>query len=246
MRGIYQFINKFVFFFALGGASPLFAITLDELFWDSPSQIAFLPYDLVATFLDDETRSFLIKSHNKGTLSYIVGSGAFDLGKDSYRFDRIENETIFLTNQNGVQVKVAAARGHVRSNIKASFDGSNLPPSARSKMEFYSGDRPLEELRMFAQKIGVPSALTNFLSVLPERGRSRSGRPGWLLNDKLPPAFFAIVPFEKGDLILSIDGISAHDIEDVMAYVKAQEISKLYKVEIERDKKLKIIEIYIE
>ena len=248
MGHIFNIVTRFSSV-ALGvflGPNFLYAVTLDELFWDTPQQIEFLPYNLIASFSDADYNSFLIESQDKGELIFIAGSDLVEIETVAYRFSRLENNAIFLTGENGLMAKIAASISLDQPFVKELPQITSSSASARPKMAFYAGATTLQNIQALAQRVGLPPALSNTLRALPAPARSLSGRPGWLLNDSLPPAFFAMSMFQRGDIILTVDGISAHDVEDVMNYVQTQDRSKRYQVELERDKRLKMIAVYVD
>ena len=120
----------------------------------------------------------------------------------------------------------------------------------RPKTGFYQGTTPIEAVRDLAERLGVPAPISAALRSAPttgrsRTGRSRSGRPGWKLDDSLPPTFFALSPFQQGDIILTVDGVSAHDVDGLMNYIEQQDRYKRYKVELQRGDRLKMIEVYV-
>ena len=51
-------------------------------------------------------------------------------------------------------------------------------------MGYSPEDLDLEEAKAIALGLGVPKFLIENLNVLPVRGKSRTGRPGWKLTNK--------------------------------------------------------------
>jgi S1-C subfamily serine protease len=76
---------------------------------------------------------------------------------------------------------------------------------------------------------------------MPSQGRSRTGRPGWLLDDKIPSLLLVNSPFEQNDIILSINGIPANDLENLQLHLLNRNTRDVFEVEIQRDKRLKMI-----
>ncbi len=243
---------------AMGWPLTAMAVNLDALFWETRREVADLPYAVVASFVDQSNSSFLIKADKTAQLVFITPRDDVQIDGQSYQFDRFSPEGVFLIGPDAQSVRIAMrfADGDVIEHTTiATETGAGQSNDTqitrrdttliRPKTSFYQGTTPIEAVRDLAERLGVPRPITAALRSAPTKGRSRSGRPGWVLDDTLPPAFFALSPFEKGDIILTVDGVSAHDVDGLMNYIEQQERSKRYNVELQRRERLKMIEVYV-
>ena len=235
------------------------AVNLDALFWEKQSEAADLPYAVIASFVDHTDSSFLVKSNQTGELVFITPSNDVLIDGNIYQFDRFETNGLFLIGAEAQSVRIAMRfDGDVTNTNTAqprrTDTGQTAPKqttldhtgkSFRPTTGFYQGTTPIEAVRDLAERLGVPRPITAALRSAPTTGRSRSGRPGWVMDNTLPPAFFALSPFEQGDIILTVDGVSAHDVDGLMNYIEQQNRSKRYNVELQRKGRLKMIEVYV-
>ena len=244
---------------AIGVPIAAAAVNLDALFWEKRSEVTDLPYAVIASFVDHSNSSFLIKSHKDAQLVFITPTDDVLIDGLIYQFDRFSPEGVFLVGPQAQSVRIAMRFGddpakqtsapEITANA-AQVKARQTKPRRdnkpiRPKTGFYQGTTPIEAVRDLAERLGVPAPISAALRSAPTTGRSRSGRPGWKLDDSLPPAFFALSPFQQGDIILTVDGVSAHDVDGLMNYIEQQDRSKRYKVELQRGDRLKMIEVYV-
>ena len=245
---------------AIGVPMAAAAVNLDALFWNKRHEVVDLPFAVLASFVDQSNSSFLIKSHKTGQLVFITPTDDVQIDGIMYQFDRFSPEGVFLVGPDAKSVRIAMRFGNVDAIAEqtdapqnvAKVGKSSAPQTARRdtspirpKTGFYQGTTPIEAVRDLAERLGVPTPISAALRSAPTKGRSRSGRPGWVLDATLPPAFFALSPFEQGDIILTVDGVSAHDVDGLMNYIEQQDRSKRYNVELQRGDRLKMIEVYV-
>lgn len=254
-------IQRFILFLGLvagpySGSFAASAINLDALFWEKPETIENLPFTVVASFFDGENSSFLLKAHKDGALVFVNETDPLEVNGTEYVFEGIsDKEVTFLRGDRQIGRITLSPEVSETSDVAQTVIQKNAPveqtslapkqvKKIRPRTGFYSGPTTLSAIHLLAERIGLPQVFINTLQAVPEKGRSRAGRPGWVLDDSLPPAFFVMSPFEKGDIILTVDGISAHDVDGLIAYIEGQTRTKRYKVELERNKRLKLIEVY--
>jgi hypothetical protein len=66
-----------------------------------------------------------------------------------------------------------------------------------------------------------------------------------MLTDKFPAIFYTLTPFKENDLILTVDGISSHDIALLNDHLQTKGRGGKFAVEVQRSGDLKMIEVYM-
>ena len=113
----------------------------------------------------------------------------------------------------------------------------------QNAFSFVKKDTTLLDLKSLAEIIGVPSHVSSQIKALPEQKRSQSGRPGWLLDHTIPGVLLAASPFQKDDIILSINGVAVNKIMNLTKELQSQTKSSTFEVELERSGILKLIRV---
>lgn len=135
----------------------------------------------------------------------------------------------------------------------------NYPPQIPNKDNIFNTrkikkklpyQRPMYSLKKIPEELieeiitetGLPLETSRLIVENISPARSRGGRPGWKI--KTVPIFFQKlgVNLRGGDIILAIDGVPAQKILQIKNLVKQRKEGQVFKVEIQRDGKLVLLE----
>lgn len=214
-------------------------LSLNDVFWPIQDIILLENLGLIAFFDDGTNVSALITDSASGKVMLARQDSSVEFQGKRLKFHKRDENYIYLIDENAVQYRI------VVSSPSTVLQSSSTPyPEAAVEVESNYA-KELTEAKKIALAFGLPKYLVENLRTVPEIKLSRAGRKGWLLNEKLPKIFFSLTPFERGDLILSIDGIPAHNVDKLLKHVKLKGGIAKFDVEIQRNKKLKLIRVYM-
>ena len=223
-------------------------LPLDNLFWNIKDAKIIDELFIVASFEDGEETSFLIRSKASEEVFMITNKTGLIVEGSEYFFSKMNKKSILLKNAFNKKIRISFADAKDHSALaKRSTESKiqNDKPKVRTTMGYSPKDLDLQEAKSIALGLGVPKFLIENLNVLPVRGKSRTGRPGWALTDKFPAIFFTLTPFKENDLILAVDGISSHDIALLNDHLQTKGRGGKFAVEVQRSGDLKMIEVYM-
>ena len=223
-------------------------LPLDNLFWNIKDAKIIDELFIVASFEDGEETSFLIRSKASEEVFMITNKTGLIVEGSEYFFSKMNKKSILLKNASNKKIRISFADAKDHSALaKRSTESKiqNDKPLVRTTMGYSPKDLDLQEAKSIALGLGVPKFLIENLNVLPVRGKSRTGRPGWALTDKFPAIFFTLTPFKENDLILAVDGISSHDIALLNHHLQTKGRGGKFAVEVQRSGDLKMIEVYM-
>lgn len=223
-------------------------LPLDNLFWNIKDAKIIDELFIVASFEDGEETSFLIRSKASEEVFMITNKTGLIVEGSEYFFSKMNKKSILLKNASNKKIRISFADAKDHSALaKRSTESKiqNDKPKVRTTMGYSPKDLDLQEAKSIALGLGVPKFLIENLNVLPIRGKSRTGRPGWALTDKFPAIFFTLTPFKENDLILAVDGISSHDIALLNDHLQTKGRGGKFAVEVQRSGDLKMIEVYM-
>jgi hypothetical protein len=223
-------------------------LPLDNLFWNIKDAKIIDELFIVASFEDGEETSFLIRSKASEEVFMITNKTGLIVEGSEYFFSKMNKKSILLKNASNKKIRISFADAKDHSALaKRSTESKiqNDKPKVRTTMGYSPKDLDLQEAKSIALGLGVPKFLIENLNVLPVRGKSRTGRPGWALTDKFPAIFFTLTPFKENDLILAVDGISSHDIALLNDHLQTKGRGGKFAVEVQRSGDLKMIEVYM-
>ena len=223
-------------------------LPLDNLFWNIKDAKIIDELFIVASFEDGEETSFLIRSKASEEVFMITNKTGLIVEGSEYFFSKMNKKSILLKNASNKKIRISFADAKDHSALaKRSTESKiqNDKPLVRTTMGYSPKDLDLQEAKSIALGLGVPKFLIENLNVLPVRGKSRTGRPGWALTDKFPAIFFTLTPFKENDLILAVDGISSHDIALLNDHLQTKGRGGKFAVEVQRSGDLKMIEVYM-
>ena len=237
----------FISFLYIGQVSSS-KLPLDNLFWNIKDAKIIDELFIVASFEDGEETSFLIRSKASEEVFMITNKTGLIVEGSEYFFSKMNKKSILLKNASNQKIRISFADAKDHSALaKRSTESKiqNDKPKVRTTMGYSPKDLDLQEAKSIALGLGVPKFLIENLNVLPVRGKSRTGRPGWALTDKFPAIFFTLTPFKENDLILAVDGISSHDIALLNDHLQTKGRGGKFAVEVQRSGDLKMIEVYM-
>ena len=223
-------------------------LPLDNLFWNIKDAKIIDELFIVASFEDGEETSFLIRSKASEEVFMITNKTGLIVEGSEYFFSKMNKKSILLKNASNKKIRISFADANNHSALtKRSTESKiqNDKPKVRTTMGYSPEELDLKEAKAIALGLGVPKFLIENLNVLPVRGKSRTGRPGWALTDKFPAIFFTLTPFKENDLILAVDGISSHDIALLNDHLQTKGRGGKFAVEVQRSGDLKMIEVYM-
>ena len=101
----------------------------------------------------------------------------------------------------------------------------------------------LKVFKEIAELIGIPNFISSQFTELPKQSRTNGGRDGWLLDNTIPNILLLTSPFKSNDIIVTIDGISANNINKLKQHLSKKNNNNFFDVEIQRSGNLKMIRV---
>jgi len=156
--------------------------------------------------------------------------------------NKFDGEKLFLNDSNNkkyfvsfedVRLSTLSIPTNSQSNNNGSWSGK----------DFTKHVAPLSKLQSIANMVGVPKFITSKFNELPKPGRTFGGRPGWLIDDTVPKLFLLSSPFKTGDLIVTIDGVNTHRLDELQRHLEEKATSEYFDIEIQRNGKMIMLRI---
>lgn len=220
-------------------ASPEFP--LDKIFWPEPKIQEINNIHVVAYFKDGDNASYLLKFLDTGELVLLKLNDEFQFAKYRLVFKGVEDGHLIFASQANEKF-VLRMQG---------LDAASIAADETTEVSTLSVTRKSDEKVQFAQAkelariLGVPSILVNSFDVMPEYGVSRGGRKGLLLGEGVPKLFFTFTPFQRGDILLGVDGIPFTEVDKLLEHINVKGKGSSYAVELQRDKRLRLLNVYM-
>jgi hypothetical protein len=199
-------------------------------------------YSLVAHYFSDDRSFFIARNKKNDALKILEMNQPTNFESLMLVANKFDGEKLFLNDSNNKKYFVSFE--DVRSSTNA------IPPSSQSNTnESWSGKdftkdiAPLSKLQSIANMVGVPKFITSKFNELPKPGRTFGGRPGWLIDDTVPKLFLLSSPFKTGDLIVTIDGVNTHRLQELQKHLEEKSSSEYFDVEIQRGGKMMMLRI---
>ncbi len=185
---------------------------------------------------------------------YIAAGDVVRSGLNVFTIEEITDKTIFLLGQNGVLFELvvqtptmANSKSVDAAKSTGSLFGGNrrrqaaLSVTARNTM-FSLSNVPEAKVTTLAKAAGVPVQFAHLLASNIEPARSRGGRPGWKVT-AMPTLLKRFgVNLITGDIILTVDGIPAQQLDLVQQHLLARADGQVFQVELQRDGRLIMVE----
>lgn len=216
-------------------------LSLDQIFWPSPKYHTLEDVELVAYFEDGDFASYLLKRSDTGELFLLKPNEYFQVTQRRLILIGAEDgQLIFSSEDNQKFVLRVKASDVASSAVDETREVSTLPVSRtpEEKMQF-------SQAKELARILGVPSILVNSFDVMPDYGVSRGGRKGLLLGEGVPKLFFTFTPFQRGDILLGVDGIPFTEVDKLLEHINVKGKDSRYAVELQRDKRLRLLNVYM-
>jgi hypothetical protein len=227
---------------------------LDDLFWSSNAEIVEFNASVIASFSSNEETSFLFKNNETDALQFLSVASPIFINSKEYYFDKLSNKNIYIRDINGRTSLLKYDNSVGPSKLSEhDMNVSTLRQKAQSVLKMkkqasilYDNKKLPDSVREIAADLGLPKFLVNLLVETPAFARDKAGRPGFLLDERIPAIFYEISPFIKGDIVLTVDGIPVHDLDRVLDHVRSNMTLKEYAVEVQRNKMLRIIKVFMQ
>ena len=216
-------------------------LSLDQIFWPSPKYQTLNDVELVAYFEDGEFASYLLKLSDTGELFLVKPNEYFQVAQRRLIFIGAENGQLIFSSQDNQKYVLRMKESDV---VSTDFDETNdvsALPSSRTPGE----EVQFTQAKELARILGVPSILVNSFDVMPDYGVSRGGRKGLLLGDGVPKLFFTFTPFQRGDILLGVDGIPFTEVDKLLEHINVKGKDSSYSVELQRDNRLRLLNVYM-
>ena len=194
---------------------------------------------LLAHYFSDERNLFLISENKSKRLSLLGYDKTTNINGETYEIVSFNNEELVLRSENGKLSKLTFQKPSKKEPQAVMTKNRKL----QNAFSFLNKDTTLLDLKSLAEIIGVPSHVSSQVKALPKQKRSQSGRPGWLLDNTIPGVWLAASPFQRDDIILSINGVAVNNIMNLTKELQSQTKSSTFEVELERSGILKLIRV---
>ena len=195
---------------------------------------------LVAYYSSDEKQFFLLETKHNGELFLLNILETFQFADQAFTLLKFEHDLLYIENEQKQRYSVAF-NTRAKKEVPMTLNVSVSPKKKQSAFDFADNEKAIVVFWGIAESIGIPKVIYSQFTTMPSQGRSRTGRPGWLLDDKIPSLLLVNSPFEQNDIILSINGIPANDLENLQLHLLNRNTRDVFEVEIQRDKRLKMI-----
>ena len=194
---------------------------------------------LLAHYFSDERNLFLISENKSKRLSLLGYDKTTNINGETHEIVSFNNEELVLRSANGKLSKLTFQKPSKKEPQAVMSKNRQL----QNAFSFVNKDTTLLDLKSLAEIIGVPSHVSSQIKALPKQKRSQSGRPGWLLDHTIPGVLLAVSPFQRDDIILSINGVAVNKIMNLTKELQSQTKSSTFEVELERSGMLKLIRV---
>ena len=216
-------------------------LSLDQIFWPSPKYHTLEEVQLVAYFEDGEFASYLLKRSDTGGLFLLKPNEHFEIAQRRLILIGAEDGQLIFSSQDNQKFVLRMKSSDVASiAIDETTEVSTVPVrrTPEEKVQF-------TQAKELARILGVPSILVNSFDVMPDYGVSRGGRKGLLLGEGVPKLFFTFTPFQRGDILLGVDGIPFTEVDKLLEHINVKGKDSRYAVELQRDKRLRLLNVYM-
>ena len=217
-------------------------LSLDQIFWPSPKYQTLNDVELVAYFEDGEFASYLLKRSDTGELFLLKPNEYFQVAQRRLILVGAEDGQLIFSSQDN-QKFVLRMEASDFASIAADDETTEVStvPVRRTPEEKVQ----FTQAKELARILGVPSILVNSFDVMPDYGVSRGGRKGLLLGEGVPKLFFTFTPFQRGDILLGVDGIPFTEVDKLLEHINVKGKDSSYAVELQRDKSLRLLNVYM-
>lgn len=233
-----RFITIFVSFIFL--SNPIYAeIDFSRLFFASKEAKNLTEYTLLAHYESDEGSLFLSVNAIDDTFKL------FEIGKTenvsgleltAIKFD---GEHLILKGLDNLKYSIRFSQ----ETNKVKFDTKKKYRNDISTPNLIDDEQALKVFKEIAELIGIPNFISSQFTELPNQSRTDGGRDGWLLDNTIPNILLLTSPFKSNDIIVTIDGISANNINKLKQHLSKKNNNDFFDVEVQRSGNLKMIRV---
>ena len=227
--------------FFTGAAESSTEFPLDKIFWPAPKTEELHDIHVVAYFKDENHESYLMKFLATGELVLLKLNDEFQYAKHRLVLKGIEDGHLIFASQANERFVLRMKGVDIASDSVDETTEVSTVPVRRTPEEKVQFTRAKELARI----LGVPSILVNSFDVMPDYGVSRGGRKGLLLGEGVPKLFFTFTPFQRGDILLGVDGIPFTEVDKLLEHINVKGKVSSYAVELQRDKRLRLLNVYM-
>ena len=214
------------------------SIPFNDLFWPQEVYSQITGFQIIAKFEDSEFSSYLVRQDQNDHLNLLTPGQKFIWKENVLTFVEASNQGLLFESERG--------HGFVLNFNKFKDNWGESTHMAQFASEVISFNKEkLKLVKDLAVSFGVPKIIVDNFNTLPSFGTSRAGRRGWILGEDIPAVFYTFTPFSKGDIVLSVDNIPVTEEERLLNHISKSGKTKKFGVEIQRNKKLKMIQVYI-
>lgn len=241
-------IPIFVVVAALVALMPLRAlaeVNLKRLFWPEHEQQNINGLELIASFEDADYASYLFNKLDDKTLLLVEPGKEFYFDGKELLLSEIKEQKLVFISRNGNEYILNLDGQDKPSDVLNQNTEAMAKLQSQTKRQLTATVDELLRAKSVAKALGLPNILIESFNIHPVASRSRGGRNGWLLSEDFPLMFFQLTPFKKNDLVLSVDGIPAHNVETLLEHINKKGKFGTFNVEIQRNAKLKLIKVYM-
>lgn len=217
-------------------------IDYSRLFLKVPAAEQLQGYLLVAHYFSDHRSLFVATGLDSNSYEILEIGQQVEIGPRSFKITGFFKDQLFLKDINEDLYFIPFEKEDFQQAIKVDANAIESGSNWSGRM-FTTDDAALETFKEIAQAVGVPKFISSQFTSLPQPGRTLAGRPGWLLDSTIPRLLLLASPFEVGDLIVNIDGVSTHHLVELKQYLREKKSNKYYDIEIQRNGNLKMLRI---
>jgi len=217
-------------------------IDYSRLFLKVPAAEQLQGYLLVAHYFSDHRSLFVATGLDSNSYEILEIGQEVEIGPRSFKITGFFKDQLLLKDINEVLYFIPFEKEDFQQAIKVDANTIESGSSWSGKM-FATDDTALETFKKIAQAVGVPKFISSQFTSLPKPGRTLGGRPGWLLDDTIPKLLLLASPFKADDLIINIDGVNTHHLDELQQHLREKKSNKYFDIEIQRNGNLKMLRI---
>lgn len=217
-------------------------IDYSRLFLKVPAAEQLQGYLLVAHYFSDHRSLFVAAGLDNNSYEILEIGQEVEIGPRSFKITGFFKDQLLLKDINEALYFIPFEKEDFQQAIKVDANAIESGSNWSGKM-FTTDDTALETFKKIAQAVGVPKFMSSQFISLPKPGRTLGGRPGWLLDDTIPKLLLLASPFKADDLIINIDGVSTHHLEELQQHLGEKKSSEYFDIEIQRNGNLKMLRI---
>ena len=216
--------------------------TWERLFFQNEEIVQLVGKVYVINLLEPRASAIIQSNDNETKFLYIGDKITFSgktyilksINQDGVFFEDNEKKSYYMSLKNDLpQIPN-------KDNV---FNSRKIKKKSLYQRPMYSLKKvPKDQIEEIFTETGLPLQASRLIVENISPARSRGGRPGWKI--KAAPSILQKlgVNLRVGDIILAIDGVPAQKILQIKDLIKKRKEGQVFKVEIQRDGKLVLLE----